>query len=305
MTPLGMGLIVSLAAAGATLTLVSLASAAAWRLGQQRLGPLAPCSRARAIAALRLLPATAALAAAGLVLIAFIQLEPADAREVLGMVLPAAALATMFAFTRRAAHACRAWMHTARVVAGWKGTASVVDVEFPIVAVVGIWRPRLYIARRVVDACDREELDAMIAHERAHVAARDNITRVCFLCAPFAVRGVAPELELAWTRASEEAADDAARRDESSSLALASALTKVARLAMHQPMPLLQASAIFRGSSVGERIQRMLDTPVPVTASPWRWRYLVAITVVTVGACSVIGMRAVYDAAEYCVRYLP
>jgi Zn-dependent protease with chaperone function len=305
MTVLGMGLIVSLAVAGATLAIMTLASAATWRLGQQRLARLAPHSRARAIATLRLLPAAAALAAAGVVLIAFIRLEPADAREALGVVLPAAALATVFAFIRRAAHAIRAWTQTARIVAEWKGTAPVVDVEFPIVAVIGIWRPRLYVARRVVEACDREELDAMIAHERAHIAARDNVTRLCFLCAPFVVRGVAPELEIAWTRASEEAADDAARRDESSSLALASALTKVARLAMHRTMPLLQASAIFSGSSVSERIQRMLDTPVPVSGSGWQWRYVFVLSGVTVGAFSIIGMRYIHDAAEYCVRYLP
>jgi Zn-dependent protease with chaperone function len=305
MTPVGMGLIVSLAAAGAVLLMASLASAAIWCAAQERLIALAPRVRARALATLRLLPATLAVGVASIVFLAFIRLEPTDAREVLGFVLPGAALATVVVFARRATHAYVARRQTTRAVATWQGSPPVVDVDFPIVAVVGIWRPRLYVARRVVETCDCDELDAIIAHERAHVSARDNVTRACFLCTPFAIGRVASQLELAWTRASEEAADDAARCDERSSLALASALTKVARLAVNQPMPLLHASAIFSGSSVAERVQRILDSPCPLPMHRSRLRYALTLGAASAGLFSLIGMRHLHDVAEYCVRYLP
>jgi hypothetical protein len=305
MTPYTIGTILALAAAGAAVVVATLAVAAIWRRTEPRLSSVTPRSRAHLLAALRLLPAVAGLIFGAVTLIAFVRLEPADAQEVLGFTLPAAAFATLTAFVWRFTTAYRAWARTARAVAAWKAQHLFVDCDFPIVAVVGIWRPRLYVARRVVEACDREELDAMIAHEHAHVGARDNLTRFCFLCAPFAQPAVARALEMAWTRASEEAADDAARRDERTSLALASALTKVARLAVGQPMPPLHASAIFSGSSVAERVRRLLETPPPAAARQRQWRYVMAIAMAAAVLSSAAALRPIYDAAEYCVRYLP
>jgi Zn-dependent protease with chaperone function len=304
MTPYAIGTVVALTAAGAAVAIGSIAASFCWRLAGARLARLEPRLRARLLATLRLLPAGAGLGLALAVAIAFVRLEPADAREVLGAVLPSMAALTAGAFALRATRAGRAWARTERLVARWPTDRHIVDADFPIVAVVGIWRPRLYVARRVVDACDAEELDAMIAHERAHIAARDNVTRLAFLCAPFAVPRVARALEEAWTRASEEAADDAARRDARTSLALASALTKVARLAVGQPMPLLHASAIFSGSSVSERVQRLLQTVPPATSHTAYWRYVAALAVMAMMS-SAAAMRQIYDVAEYCVRHLP
>ena len=305
MTAYAIGVFVAAAAAGATIVAVSMAAGVAWSVTQQRLSRLAPRTRAEAIAALRLFPAASGLGAAIVVLVTFALLEPADTREVVGVVLVSAALVTAGVSAVRLLRAYRAWVRTARAVAAWSAQPQLVDSDFPIVAVIGIWRPRLYVARRVAALCDREELDAMIAHERAHVAARDNLTRLCFLCAPFALPRVARDLELAWTRASEEAADDAARRDERTSLALASALTKVAQLAIGQPMPLLHVSAIFSGSSVAERVYRLLETPLPTASDQWRWRYVAGIAIAAAAVSSAAVMEQIHEAAEYCVRYLP
>ena len=100
----------------------------------------------------------------------------------------------------------------------------------------------------------------MIAHEAAHVAAHDNLTRLLFLCAPMCpgMSHTERELESAWTAASEEAADDLARGDPRSSLALASALTKVSRLAAAQQPPLVHVSAILSGSAIEWRVRRLL-----------------------------------------------
>ena len=58
-----------------------------------------------------------------------------------------------------------------------------VATAFPIVAVVGVVRPTLVVARSVLEACTADELAAIVAHEQAHVAQRDNLAARCSLCA--------------------------------------------------------------------------------------------------------------------------
>jgi Zn-dependent protease with chaperone function len=174
--------------------------------------------------------------------------------------------------------------------------------------VVGIRRPRLYIARQVLAACDQGEVEAMIAHEKAHVSARDNLTRLLFLCA-LPMRGlsrVAAEIETSWTKATEEAADDLACRDERSALALASALLKVSRLAAGQRAPLLHASAILSGAVIEHRVRRLLLPRRPACA-PRVFPTIVAAALVLTTAIMLPPplRRAVYHAAEFCVQYLP
>ncbi len=61
-----------------------------------------------------------------------------------------------------------------------------VDADFPVVAVVGVWRPELFVAGRVAAACTPGEIAVVAAHERAHVAARDNLMRAAFAATPLA-----------------------------------------------------------------------------------------------------------------------
>ena len=62
--------------------------------------------------------------------------------------------------------------------------AFAVATPFPIVAVVGLFRPRLVIARSVLESCTPDELATIVAHEQAHVAHHDNLARALFLLAP-------------------------------------------------------------------------------------------------------------------------
>jgi Zn-dependent protease with chaperone function len=173
------------------------------------------------------------------------------------------------------------------------------------VAVVGIVHPRLYVARTVVESCNDEELDAVIAHEAAHLKARDNLTRLLFLCAPTLFLRTFVEIEREWVRAAEEAADDRARTTTNASLALASALTKVARLASRQSAPLLHASAILSGSVVEARVRRLLDSEPEQTASFGTLRAGVGAGIGFVIGVGVFAQPWLYDVAEFCVRRLP
>jgi hypothetical protein len=144
-------------------------------------------------------------------------------------------------------------------VAPWHGPAWVIRPAFPVIAVVGAVRPQLFVAQQVVDGCTPMEMAAIAAHESAHVAACDNLTRWLFAMTPGAAlfRGLASALERRWLAAAEEAADVAAARD-ADPLDLASALTKVARLAPKAPPALTAASALIGASDLDNRVRRLL-----------------------------------------------
>jgi beta-lactamase regulating signal transducer with metallopeptidase domain len=311
-----LGAIVSLAASAASWVSGSLLVAACWPSVRRPVEQLRAGVRAQVLAALRLLPSAIAALALPLVFISFVSLEPAQTSEVSGILLIAAALGGLAAMLVGVTKAVRGWRATMDALRQWttsqrvmQGDVSIIAIDepFPVVAVVGIWRPRLYIARTVLAVCDQCEVEAMIAHEAAHVAARDNLTRLLFLCAvPMrGLAGTATELETAWTKATEEAADDLACRDVRSALALASALTKVSRLAAGHRAPLLHASAILSGAAIEHRVRRLL-LPTRAAAAPRVFAVLLgAAFVVATGMMSPPGRGALYHAAELCVQYLP
>jgi beta-lactamase regulating signal transducer with metallopeptidase domain len=104
---------------------------------------------------------------------------------------------------------------------------------FPIIAVVGTLRPRLFIAEQVLESLTEDELVAAIAHEGGHLAARDNFKRAL-------LRGcrnlltIVPSgrsLDRAWSESVECAADEhAAQLSPDIALNLASALVRIARM---------------------------------------------------------------------------
>ena len=105
----------------------------------------------------------------------------------------------------------------------------------------------------------------MLAHERAHVAARDNLKRLWLQCGVDGVvwtrRGAV--MEGAWQEAAEDAADDRATLAGSRAVDLASALVTVARMAAPgRRMPMWPVAACFyRGDGLERRVHRVLRAP--------------------------------------------
>jgi Zn-dependent protease with chaperone function len=308
-------LIVAGAAATLTLVVASVLAAAAWRTGRRHLDGFGARARAEILACWRLAPATLAAATATLALVAFLRFEPPHVDEAVGVVLPLLALAGLVTATAGAARLALAWHRTRSSLRTWHprpaGVARslpilAVESPFPIVAVVGVWRPRLYVARQVVEKCDSGELDAIVAHEAAHVASRDNLTRLLFAGTPIVpfVSHYNRELESAWVAAAEDAADDAARRETRCATALASALAKVARMASGSA-PLLHASAILSGSGVEHRVRRLLEGSAEAPEHRSRVARGVFLAAAMLIVLSPHALRSVYDVAEYCVRHLP
>src|SRR5678815_1512002 len=83
----------------------------------------------------------------------------------------------------------RSWLATRSLLKEWLTSSTRVELEevtvptfilqhsFPIIAVVGALRPRLFIASHVFESLSQEELVAALAHEYGHLAAGDNFKR--------------------------------------------------------------------------------------------------------------------------------
>ena len=273
-----LGIMVVLAAFLAANAAGSLLAALAWRLLRATLAAhLTPAARADLLFALRAAPAAVALVSvATLVAPAYFIHEPAGTEDEVGFKLAALAAAAA------AGVALAAWRAAASVVAtrkvgralmrraaplplgGTRVPAFRVEHQLPLVAVVGVFRPRMFVASRLFDALGADEIAAAVAHELGHVSARDNLKRTlmracrdALLFAPWA-----RPLERAWSAEAESAADEFAARagGRAQAISLASALVKIARLMPDSGLAAMPGVALLVDgeANVAERVDRLL-----------------------------------------------
>lgn len=269
------------AAGLATYALLNIALSAlvaiAWRTHAVAPAHLPPAVRVRRLFWLRLTPtAVAALVTLTIVLPAFAIHEPASHNETMGPALALLAAAALAQIGASLFIAARSALLTARIESTWlqascrldEGIAGgvpafVVELSSPIVALVGIFSPKLITAQSVVDACSAAELAAIVGHERGHLLAGDNFKRWLMTALPDALRWmpIHHEIMMGWHHAAEDAADDATTGDDFAARAeLAALLVKIGRLA---PRPLWDAAVVspFIGSDGLERRVRRLLRP--------------------------------------------
>src|SRR5262245_24750512 len=141
----------------------------------------------------------------------------------------AAAVVRGVAAWRSAARRTRVWMRNARPISlpGTTLPAFEVDVDTPMLALVGIVRSRLFVTRGLIAALSPEELAAAVAHEVNHARSRDNLARLVMGSLPDVLPRTSSirTIEQRWVTASEHRADRAvAAHDPRARLELASAL---------------------------------------------------------------------------------
>jgi len=278
-------------------TTVGLGAAAAGyvlaALVARALAPIALRLGSAAALTVRLLPAAAALLAAlALVVPAFLIHEPVEAQERSGLAAAVLASAGVLLAGSLARRAYRAWRATRCLLDEWERSARPFALRavpapafriahpFPVVAVVGVLRPRLFVARSVLRALTPAELQAVLEHEAAHLRARDNVKRWLMACAPAAGwRKTALALERAWEDAAEHEADRCAR----GSLELASALVKTARLAPAGAHLTIPVAAFHGGGDVARRVHDLVDGAPHAKPSSLR-RILVAVAALVASA---------------------
>jgi beta-lactamase regulating signal transducer with metallopeptidase domain len=268
---------------------------------------------------LRLLPATVAALSMALAALSFVFFEPRRP-ETIGLVMLALAtlaggllvVATLrlVRLVRASRRAARAWMADATPITleGWARPAFAIGSSFPIVAVVGVWRPRLIVARSVLAACTAGELRAIVAHERGHVDRADNTGRLLIAVTPDVLSWLpfSTRFAAAWHDAAEDAADDCAGTlGDRGRLLLAEALVRVARLtpAGLTAPAVVPTSALYRGENIERRVRRLVNPAGPVLVQPAFWRRAVTRAAIVVGC--VLALKAVWEILEAAVTFLP
>jgi Zn-dependent protease with chaperone function len=231
--------LVLLAAYALACMLLSLLVALVWRGGLHRV-----LQSSHALLALRLLPAVGAVVLLlGVALPAFWVYEPEYPSEDVGSLICILAGISLLLLSAAIRRGFVAWLDTRALLRRCKSLDSllttgmqrveIVDVSVPLVAVVGGLRPRILIAKAMLSVCSQVEFREIVAHEMAHVHARDNLKLLWMIIAPDFLAWLRDGRTLTrrWRVAAEFEADKrAAGSDPLRRVALASALIKVARL---------------------------------------------------------------------------
>jgi Zn-dependent protease with chaperone function len=278
--------LVALATFAVVSTTAAIGMALSWRWLAAPLTRGPAVARARLLLMLRLVPVLLGVLACGVTMLAFARHEPRTTVETPGWILLTAAsigaglgVAGLWRIMVR----CRTTSQFLQTVERTATRVSVpgvslptwqIDTAFPLVALAGIWRPCLLVARGVLEQVPADELQVIVKHELAHARQRDNVARLLLFGLPD-VLSLGHQwlgLERAWHEASEDAADELATGDDAQArVCLASALVRVARMGGSQAVPALPLLAFHRGGSVERRVHRLLDGVESRLSAPVLW----------------------------------
>lgn len=259
--------------------LISIGASMFWRVAARATEDWTAQNRARFIFALRVFPfASAFLFVFGFLMPAYLLFEPHSSDEIvtykLALLSGASLVGVGFAFYR----VFGTWRATDALVKDWTRRAETIEIEgvsipvykirhrFPVVAVVGAFRPKMFVAEQIFESLEAEEFAAAVRHEAGHLAARDNFKRaamrVCrdLLIFPF----FGDALDRAWAENIESGADEYAAQTGggSTALNLASALIKIARIVPPGAKPSMPAACAFLiekpTAEIAARVRRLL-----------------------------------------------
>jgi beta-lactamase regulating signal transducer with metallopeptidase domain len=302
---------------------ISLIAAILWRTRAVAPAHLPPVARARRLLQLRLVPSIAAVAITLFVITpAFAIFEPSGGGEEVGPILKIVSVMASILIGVSMAGAARSlwltrrlerqWLRASEPIAASRAAglrAFAIQSPSPMVALVGVFEPKLIAARTVVDACTPEEIACIVAHERGHFDARDNLKRWIMASLPDVLRWtpIHDEIVKAWHHAAEDAADDAATGGHAVARAeLAALLLKIVKLA---PAPAWNAAVVspfVEPHGLERRVRRLLQSeiepPAPLAILPTIVVAIMAIAVVS-ATSSLATLERIFHALEKLVAF--
>ena len=238
---------------------------------------LDPAKAAALMLAFRWLPGVLGLfVALCLCVPAYLRLEPLSSDEEIGFACVClgclALLSYLIPVARVVSNVVRSEVRLRALVRDAEERAGlfVIRETSPAMALAGLFHSRVVVSREVERLLTADQMDAARRHEGAHRESLDNWKRLVLEGAPIDLSG--RSLRSAWSRFTEWAADDKATEGEPArSVALASALVSVARLASADCLP--HASMLVSdGRALRARVERLLaqtkrtPQPFPVAA---------------------------------------
>jgi len=246
---------------------------------------MGPRSAARFLFILRMLPSVLGMTVVlGLCVPSYLWLEPQFASERVGIACLLLAALAGIASSRSLVRTARALRASARLRSEWRHSGGdaqltreesqsvsdkrtlLVQKKEPLLALSGIFRPRMVISRGVLAALSKEQLDVAVRHETAHRDSHDNLKRLFLVLSPefFPFANGFAALEKTWARFSEWAADDeAVQGDSQRALSLATALLRVARMGARPRLSSLQTSLLPEDQDLSARVDRLLSVEAP------------------------------------------
>ena len=315
----------SLAVLFLVLASASLLSLPGTRLLLKMAGPATPRIRANLLFAWRLLPLGMACAVTfGLALPAFLEFEPSSTKEGMGFRLEALAALGALVLLAMAMRAVTILRATRKAQQGWRGRSDRIKMEAmrtpvyrvengaSLLAVTGIFRPAIFVAREITEALSQDELRAALAHEMAHVWSFDNLKQLLLKItrAPRWLEALY-NADAEWTSASELAADHRALAEGASALELSSALIKVGRLKRSPVADAPIASHLAPSCCSGAlesrvaRLSEILEGAETAPASARNGSHLLLAIIIGLAAyfaCIHAVLPAVHEALEFLVR---
>lgn len=283
-----------------------------------------PGRKANLLFSLRLLPlALACVVTFGLALPSFLEFEPSSTREGMSLRLMTLAIFGALLLAGMLARGVNILRATREAHRGWRAHSEKIDIpalHLPVyrvengaslLAVTGIFRPRIFVAREITEALSRDELEAALAHEVAHVSSCDNLKQLLLKItrAPRWLKALY-SADAEWTSASEIAADYGALAEGATVLDLSSALIKVGRLkrppagreavASHLAPGACSGALEMRVTCLSEMLEGTGATPARGNRSSLLWPVVIALALYL--ACIHAVLPAVHEALEFLVR---
>jgi len=248
-----------------------------WRAISGMVGDLSVGTRSKIIFGLRTLPIVAALIfVLAFIVPAYLLHEPEDSGEIVSAKLALIAILCATGVTIATFRVLQTWLSTRSLMRNWLTGSTQIGIggvdlpihqishQFPVLAVVGVFRPRIFVAETVLAALSENELRAAIAHEYGHLRGRDNLKRTILrICRDLVIFPIGEGLDLAWAQTAEIEADEfAAREGNRKALDLASAIVKISRIVPLGSTPTLPVGAYIiteRGGDLSSRVTRLLS----------------------------------------------
>lgn len=224
----------------------------------------------------------------------------------LSLLLVAAAALRLLASATTSHLLRRMTVATGAPLEGASGNTLLADLDRPVSFTAGLLRPVTVVSTSLQGALAPAQLEAIVAHERAHARRLDNVR---WLLAEVCATMLAP-VPTAWyyrrrlREALEAAADDAAVASGVSPDALASALEVAGRVARARPTsPSLMALLTPMPALIDQRSDRLDEASAELIAGggrPWRGALAAAAGVALV-ALLLLAARGTVADTLYCI----
>ncbi len=313
--------------------LASVSSSMLWRLTAKRAARLSSRKQEQIIFALRAFPVGAAFVFVfAFILPAYLLFEPHASGETVSLKLALISLASLLGIGFAGYRIFRTWLVTRRLTSDWLKHSERIGIDdvnipvyrirhpFPVIAVVGMFRPRMFVASQIFDSLSDDEFRAAVAHEYGHLTAHDNFKRAFLrVCRDMLIFPMGRKLDRAWADNTESAADEYAANvgGDSMALDLAQTLIKIARIAPENMTPSTPLGSFLIGGRAGDlrqRVSRLLELSDKNVKSGKRmrlgykrslWLYSgILVSVVAVLASNETLLRAIHDMSENVVSIL-